>query len=151
MYPRKNGPSTGLLVFTNDNMIFMQQQGAWSSNYAQGLRIPLEHITGITAGGTLVKHIRVTVGTTGTEHHEFINFEGRDVQEVRADIERALKDAREEKRKAAQAAIAGGTLPLYSGLAATGIWLSRRGRTRVPAPSSTADPVLSVRASVIPA
>ncbi len=72
----------GLLVFTNDNMIFMQQQGAWSSNYAQGLRIPLEHITGITAGGALVKHLRVTVGTTGTEHHEFINFEGRDVQEV---------------------------------------------------------------------
>ncbi len=75
------------------------------------LRIPLEHITGITAGGTLVNHIRITVGTMGTEFHEFINFEGRDAQEARADIERTLKEAREEKKKMAQAAIAGGTVP----------------------------------------
>ncbi len=101
----------GLLVFTNDNMIFMQQQGAWSSNYAQGLRIPLEQVTGIVSGGALMKHVRVTVGQTGSEHHEFIGFEGRSVDEVRSDIERALKESREEKKKVAQAALAAGTVP----------------------------------------
>jgi ribosomal protein L40E len=104
----------GLLAFTTDNMIFMQQQGgrlARSSNYAQALRIPLEHISGVTAGGTALKHLRVTMGITGTEQHEFIKFEGRDVQEVSADIGRHLKEVREEKRKTAQAAIAAGTVP----------------------------------------
>jgi hypothetical protein len=90
----------GLLVLTNDNMIFMQQQGAWSSDYAQALRIPIEHVSGITSGGTLLKHIRVAVGTTGKEFHEFIHFEGREAEEVRAGIEQLrLRWPREQFRK----------------------------------------------------
>jgi ribosomal protein L40E len=101
----------GFLVLTNDNMIFMQQQGAWSSNYAQGLRIPLEHVTGVVSGGTVMKHIRVTVEQTGSDQHEFIRFEGRGVDGVRTDIERVLNEARQEKKKLAQAALASGTVP----------------------------------------
>jgi hypothetical protein len=106
----------GLLVFTNDNMIFMQQEGAWSSNYAQALRFPLESISGLVSGGTLVKHIRIVIGVSGSsEQHEFINFVStfgqQQIQEVRADIEKLLKVAREEKKRLAVEAMTKGTVP----------------------------------------
>jgi len=104
----------GLLVFTNDNMIFMQQEGAWSSNYAQALRIPLEQISGVVSGGTFIPHIRILVGITGTsERHEFTTFQSADkpIHEVRADIQRLLKEIRREKKRLAQEAFAKGTLP----------------------------------------
>ena len=106
----------GLLVFTDDNMIFMQQEGAWSSNYAQALRIPLEQISGVVSGGTLVKHIRILVGVSGaSEQHEFINFIStygkQNIHEVRADVEKLLKEVREEKKRLAQEALAKGTVP----------------------------------------
>jgi len=41
--PKKDSKK-GLLVITNDNLIFMEQSGSWSSNYTQALRIPLEQI-----------------------------------------------------------------------------------------------------------
>lgn len=100
----------GLLVFTNDNMIFMQQEGAWSSNYAQAMRVPLEQITGIVSGGTMIQHIRITVGS---EQHEFVAFKStydkQSIHEVRGDIEKLLKDVREERKKQAQSAAEGGT------------------------------------------
>ena len=106
----------GLLVFTNDNMIFMQQEGAWSSNYAQALRFPLESISGLVSGGTLIKHIRIVIGVSGSsEQHEFINFVStygqQQIQEVRADIEKLLKVAREEKKRLAVEAMNKGTVP----------------------------------------
>ena len=107
----------GLLVFSNDNVIFMQQEGSWSTNYAQALRIPLEQISGVVSGGTLIKHIRIRVGTGGvSEQHEFINFVStygqQQIHEVRADIERIQKEAREQKRQLAQEALARGTIPI---------------------------------------
>jgi len=106
----------GLLVFTNDNMVFMQQEGAWSSNYAQALRVPLEQIVGVVSGGAVIKHIRISVGVSGTsELHEFINFFStygkQTIHEVRGDIEKLLKDVRREKKRLAQAALAKGTVP----------------------------------------
>lgn len=106
----------GLLVFTNDNIIFMQQEGAWSSNYAQALRFPLEQVSGVVSGGTMIKHVRITVGVSGnSQQHEFINFVStygqQQIHEVRADIEQLLKQVREEKRKSAQEALAKGTTP----------------------------------------
>jgi len=102
----------GLLVFTNDNMIFMQQEGRWSSNYAQALRFPLEQISGIVSGGTLFKHIRILVGVSGaSEQHEFI-YGQQQIHEVRADIEKLLKTAREEKKRLALEAMAKGTIPV---------------------------------------
>ncbi len=93
----------GLLAFTNDNMIFMQQEGAWSSNYGQALRMPLEQITGIVSGGTMISHIRITIGP---ETHEFINFKStygtKNIHEVRSEIEKHLKDVREERKRIAQ-------------------------------------------------
>ena len=41
--PKKDSKK-GLLVITNDNLIFMEQSGSWSSNYTQALRIPPEQI-----------------------------------------------------------------------------------------------------------
>jgi hypothetical protein len=103
----------GLLVFTNDNMIFMQQEGGWSSQYAQALRIPLEQISGIVSGGTVIKHIRIITGVSGvSQQHEFDNFYGQQqIHEVRADIENLLKKVREEKKRLAQEALARGTVP----------------------------------------
>jgi len=106
----------GLLVFTNDNMIFMQQEGGWSSNYAQALRFPLEQISGVVSGGKFIKHIRVLVGISGSsEQHEFINFIStygkQNIHEVRRDIEKLLKEVREEKKRLAQEALAKGTVP----------------------------------------
>ena len=106
----------GLLVFTNDNMIFMQQEGAWSSNYSQALRFPLEQISGIVSGGKLVKHIRISVGVSGSsEQHEFINFVStygeQSIHEVRNDIQNLLKEVREEKKRLALEALSTGTVP----------------------------------------
>lgn len=103
----------GLLVFTNDNMIFMQQEGAWSSNYAQALRIPLEHISGVVSGGAVIKNIRISVGVSGaSEQHEFAHFFGQQqIHEIRADIEKHLKELREEKKRLALDAMAKGTVP----------------------------------------
>lgn len=104
----------GLLVFTNDNMIFMQQEGAWSSNYAQALRVPLEQIGGVVSGGTFIPHIRIMVGISGTsEQHEFVTFQSanKPIYEVRADIEKLLKEIRQEKKRLAQEALAKGTIP----------------------------------------
>ena len=92
----------GLLVFTNDNMIFMQQEGR-GSTYAQALRFPIESICGLVSGGTLIKHIRFTVGVIGaSQQHEFINFIStygqKEIFEVRVEIDKFLKEARENKK-----------------------------------------------------
>lgn len=114
---QKTQSNKGLLVFTNDNVIFMQQEGAWSSNYAQAIRFPLENISGLVSGGTLIKHIRIMVGVSGSsEQHQFINFVStygqQQIHEVRADIENLLKQAREEKKRLALEAMSKGTLPV---------------------------------------
>jgi len=113
---RKIESKKGLLVFTNDNLIFMQQEGAWSSNYAQALRVPLEQISGVVSGGTFIKHVRILVGVSGSsEQHEFINFVStygkQDIHEVRGDIDNLLKELRQEKKRLAQEALARGTVP----------------------------------------
>jgi len=113
---RKNESKKGLLVFTNDNMIFMQQEGGWSSDYAQALRIPIEQIIGVVSGGTFIQHIRIQIGGSGaSELHEFINFTStygqQQIREVRADIEKLLKESREEKKRLAQEAMSKGTMP----------------------------------------
>jgi len=113
---RRRESKKGLLVFTHDDMIFMQQEGAWSSNYGQALRFPVEQVSGVVSGGTLIKHIRVLVGTSGSsEQHEFINFEStygeQSIHEVRREIEKLLKGVRQEKKRLAQEALARGTIP----------------------------------------
>ena len=113
----------GLLVFTNYNMIFMQQEGAWSSNYGQALRIPLQEISGVVASGTLSKRISIQVGVSGaSDLHEFSNFQTthigwheskplQQIHEIRADIERMLKENREERTRIAKEATAAGKPP----------------------------------------
>jgi hypothetical protein len=104
----------GLLVFTNDNMIFMQQEGAYSSNYAQALRIPLDLISGVVSGGTFIPHIRILVGLGGpSEQHEFVTFQSakKPIHKVRGDIEKLLKEVRQEKKRLAQEALVRGTVP----------------------------------------
>jgi hypothetical protein len=105
----------GLLVFTNYNMIFMEQEGR-GSYFAQALRVPLEHISGVISGGTalLFKYVKISVGISGaTEQHEFVKFFGtkQSVHEIRAEIEKLLKEVRQEKKRLAQEALARGTLP----------------------------------------
>lgn len=104
----------GLLVFTNDNMIFMQQEGAWSCNYSQALRFPLEEISGISEGGTFIKRLRILVGTRGSsEYHEFVPFAGQGtISEIRHAIETLLTEVRQEKKRLAQEALAKGTVPV---------------------------------------
>jgi hypothetical protein len=46
----KKEEKKGLLVFTNENMIFMQQAGWRNSDYTQALRFPLGQIAGISYG-----------------------------------------------------------------------------------------------------
>src|SRR2546422_8623453 len=78
----------GVLVVTNDNMIFMQKEGEGSgSDYSQALRIPLENVVGVTAGkGLILHHIRFVLASSET--HEFIVLRkvmkeyGSDVHEI---------------------------------------------------------------------
>jgi hypothetical protein len=101
----------GMLIFTNDNMIFMQQEGA--GNYGQALRFPLESISGLVTGGSLIKHIRIAVGAGGSsEQHEFVGFTStQQVQDARAAIESLLKVSREEKKRLAVETMQKGTVP----------------------------------------
>jgi ribosomal protein L40E len=111
----------GLLVFTNDNMIFMQQVGFRSDSYTQALRIPLEQIAGMSYGkGLVLQHIIVSVGTAGvSQTHQFTIWKGceehsggiDDAKLITQKIQDHLKSIREEKRKIAEQAIAKGTLP----------------------------------------
>jgi hypothetical protein len=103
----------GLLVFTNDNMIFMQQEGMWSSNYSQALRFPLESISGVVSGGTLMKHVRILVGAGGvSEEHQFLPFAGQgNAHEMIGSVQKLLREVREEKKRLALAAVATGSLP----------------------------------------
>jgi len=102
----------GLLVFTNDNMIFMQKEG--KSDYSQALRTPLQEIIGITTGGSFfLKRLRISVGARGSsECHEFIPSAGQGSHgEIRRSIEKLLDEIRQEKKRLAQEALAKGTVP----------------------------------------
>lgn len=112
----------GLLVFTNDNMVFMQREKA--GDFAQALRIPLENINGLVTGGTFIHHVLITVGTAGIAQQIKFNpvpiagsdgksiLKGREATlKVRADVEKLLKDVREEKRRLATEALAKGVTP----------------------------------------
>jgi hypothetical protein len=104
----------GLLVFTNDNMIFMQQEGSWSSNYSQALRFPIENICGVSTSGSLIKHVRILVGTGGnSDFFEFMPFAGQGtVDEIRRSVETHLKEMRQQKKQLAQEVLSKGTAPL---------------------------------------
>ncbi len=104
----------GLLVFTNDNLIFMQRDGVFNISYSQALRVPLEQIIGISSGGFLMKKIQFTLNNNPVLII-FVNFmstyDVQEIHEVRADIERHLTNVRQEKKRLAQEALTKGTLP----------------------------------------
>ncbi len=110
-------PCKGLLVFTNDNMIFMQQEGFFSSKYGQRLRIPIENISGVVCkvgiSGPIGGRLDVFVGIGGhTEEHKFVKFKNKQrIEEIRTDILKVLKEVRAKKKRLAQEALAGGILP----------------------------------------
>ena len=104
----------GLLVFSNDNMIFMQQEGAWSSDYSQALRIPLEQISGVDNTGTFVKKLRFAIGSSGhTDYHTFVVFAGQGtLGEIRASIDKLLREVRQVRKRLALEALAKGSTPV---------------------------------------
>ena len=103
----------GLLVFTNDNMIFMQQEGAWSSDYSQALRFSLEDISGVSGNEGFTRRLRILIGGKGnSEYHDFLPFRGYGkVKEIRSSIMKTLQEVREEKKQFAQEALIKGTIP----------------------------------------
>jgi hypothetical protein len=105
----------GLLVFTNDNMVYMEKQGVFNSKYSQRVRLPLEEISGITTkriGGFGVRVIRLYVGggTQSGEYH-ISSVEGKDIDQVEKEIQNALTEARQEKKRLAQEALSKGAVP----------------------------------------
>lgn len=115
----KKSQKKGLLVVSNDNLIFMEQSGAWSSNYSQALRIPLEQIIGISSSrGFVIKSITFTTGPNAVPH-KFNVWKGcrentdeiDDVQIIVKKIQNLLKMVREEKMKIAQQSLANGVPP----------------------------------------
>jgi len=105
----------GLLVFTNDNMIFMEKQGLFSSRYSQRLRIPIEEISGTSLkriSGFGVLALRVFVGI-GTQSGEYIvsGVKEKRIENVEEEIQRLLTEVRQEKKRLAQEALAKGTVP----------------------------------------
>jgi len=105
----------GLLVFTNDNMIFMEKEGFLVSRYSQRLRIPLEEVTGITLkriGLIGVLALRIFVGI-GTQSGEYIvsGIEGKKIEQVKEEVQKLATEVRQEKKRLAQEALARGTVP----------------------------------------
>lgn len=92
----------GLLVITNKNLLFQQQEGIFTKHFHTALRIPLTQIHGITSGGTFTKHIKVLAGIGGSlTEHEFNNFveTGKSIHELRSEIENDITEAREEQEE----------------------------------------------------
>lgn len=98
----------------------MQQEGAWSSNYMQALRIPLEQISGVSSGGTFIKQIRILVGASGaSDQHIFIPWhtdsssavQNPGIYGIVEQIQKHLKKVREEKKRLALEALAKETVP----------------------------------------
>jgi ribosomal protein L40E len=110
---RETKSRKGLLVFTTDNMIFMQQEGAWSSDYSQALRFSLEEISGVSSESGFTQRLRILIGAKGnSEYHDFLPFRGQgDIKEIRSSIMGILQEVREEKKRLAQEALAKGTVP----------------------------------------
>lgn len=105
----------GLLVFTNDNMIFMEKEGLLVSRYSQRLRIPLEEITGITLKrisgiGTLALRIFVGIGTQSGEYM-VSGVEEKKIEQVKEEVQELLTEVRREKKRLAQEALVKGTAP----------------------------------------
>jgi len=94
-------------------MLLMQQEGAWSNDYSQALRIPLEQISGTDTTGTFVKRLRIAVGNSGhTDYHTFIIFAGQGTPtEIRGSIDKLLKDVRQERKRVAQESLNNGNVP----------------------------------------
>jgi hypothetical protein len=115
----KKEQKKGLLVLTNDNLIFMQQQGAWSSNYSQSLRIPLEQIVGLSCGGHIIKHITFEVGVGASQPYTFGIWKGceehsegiDEAQIIMEKIQTLLNNTRAEKKRIAQKALLTHVLP----------------------------------------
>jgi ribosomal protein L40E len=101
-------PHRGLLVFTNDNMFFMQaaKQGVFSAKYtsSQAIRVPLEQITGVSTGGVILKHLKVA---TPNKEFEFRFLDHKVVPEIQS----LLKLVRAERKKMAREALAGTSTP----------------------------------------
>jgi hypothetical protein len=116
----KKEQKKGLLCLTNDNLIFMQQQGAWSSNYSQALRIPLEQIVGMSCGGHLIKHITFEIGIGAIQSHTFGIWKGceehsegiDDAQDIMQRIQNLLNITRAEKKRIVQETLLKGALPV---------------------------------------
>jgi len=105
----------GLLVFTNDNMIFMEKEGLLVSRYSQRLRIPLEEISGITLKrisgfGSLALRIFVGIGTQSGEYI-LSGVEGKKIEQVKEEVQRVVTEVRQEKKRLAQEALVKGTVP----------------------------------------
>jgi len=105
----------GLLVFTNDNMIFMEKEGLLSSRYSQRLRIPIEEVSGISLkriSGFGVLALRIFVGI-GTQSGEYIvsGVEEKRIEEIEEEVQRLLTEVRQEKKRLAQEALAKGATP----------------------------------------
>lgn len=122
------GPQTvnkvGLLVFSNDNMFYMQKEK--SGDFTQAVRVPLESISGVVTGGSLIHHLRIMVGMSGTtQTHEFILVpfvppEGGDylkgqaaVVRARTNVMKTLTESRENKKRLAQEALSKGSQPSF--------------------------------------
>ncbi|MCK4477041.1 hypothetical protein KAU88_00730 [Candidatus Bathyarchaeota archaeon] len=105
----------GLLVFTNDNMIFIEKAGLFVSRFGQRAKVPLEQITGlllrrISVIGILALRIVVDLGTQEGEY-TVGKVKGKRIEEVKEEIQKLLTEARQEKKRLAQEALARGTIP----------------------------------------
>jgi len=108
----------GLLVFTNDNLIFMQLQGNSSS---QALRMPLEQIRGVSSLGRrgFLNWSNICFEVDSGITHTFDiwkaceeNSDGIDnVQVITEKIQKLLNDTRAEKKRLAKEALAKGAMP----------------------------------------
>ena len=105
----------GLLVFTNDNIIFMEKQGLFNSRYSQRVRLPIVEITGISLKrigiiGVLALRIFVGIGALSGEYMAS-GFDGKKVEEVEEEVQKLLTEVRQEKKRIAQEALAKGKAP----------------------------------------
>ena len=109
-------PYRGLLVFTNNNMIFMDvvKRGLLGRDYgaAQSIRVPLEQIIGISTGGTMIKHLKVRTQSQEFKfEHVFRKGKRTKINDVVADVQSLLKEVREEKKKISEQVLAGTLIP----------------------------------------
>ena len=89
----------GTLVYTNQRVVFVQSKGIIFGEDKMLLSIPYENIAGISAGGTIFKHLNLSIQNPSgkTENYKFLGLDGQSTASVIKELKRRALEKLQER------------------------------------------------------